>query len=63
MNAETLDFIPPRQEEMSPMLEKLLLAIPVFNEAQYVCDVLAKAKRHCADILVIDDGSSDHTPD
>ena len=45
------------------MLEKLLLAIPVFNEAKYVCDVLAMAKRHCREILVIDDGSTDRTPE
>lgn len=61
MNAEMLDSISPHQEETSPMLEKFLLAIPVFNEAQYVRGVLRKARRYCREILVIDDGSSDAT--
>ena len=45
------------------MHEKMLLAIPVFNEAKYVCGVLAEARRYCREILVIDDGSSDETPE
>ena len=43
------------------MVEKLLLAIPVFNEVQYVRGVLAEARRYCREILVIDDGSADGT--
>lgn len=42
---------------------KHLLAIPVFNEEQYLLDVLAKAGRYSRDILVIDDGSTDRTPE
>ena len=40
-----------------------LLAIPVFNEAQYVEDVLAEVRRYSRNILVVDDGSTDSTPD
>jgi glycosyltransferase involved in cell wall biosynthesis len=38
-----------------------LLAIPIFNEAKYLQGVLAKVRSHIADILVIDDGSTDET--
>jgi dolichol-phosphate mannosyltransferase len=41
---------------------RILLGIPVFNEAKYVADVLGEVRRHADDILVIDDGSTDDTP-
>jgi len=44
------------------MLERVLVAIPVFNEEQYVVGVLNEVKRYCRDILVVDDGSTDGTP-
>jgi len=40
-----------------------LVAIPVFNEESYVEGVLAEVRRFCRDILVIDDGSTDGTPE
>lgn len=40
-----------------------LLAIPVFNEERYVEAVLESARRFSAHILVIDDGSTDATPE
>jgi glycosyltransferase involved in cell wall biosynthesis len=40
---------------------RIMIAIPVFNEAKYVGRVLDKVKRFNADILVIDDGSTDGT--
>lgn len=40
-----------------------LLAIPVFNEQRYVEAVLKSARRFSSHILVIDDGSTDATPD
>ena len=43
---------------------RLLIAIPIYNEQKYVQPVLAKIRQfHNGDILVIDDGSSDATPD
>ena len=39
-----------------------LVAIPVYNEEQYVDDVLREVRKHTADVLVIDDGSTDATP-
>ena len=41
---------------------RILLAIPVFNEAKYIESVLSKATTFARDILVIDDGSTDDTP-
>jgi glycosyltransferase involved in cell wall biosynthesis len=40
---------------------RLLIAIPVFNERQYVCRVLDKIRHYARDILCIDDGSTDGT--
>jgi len=39
----------------------LLIVMPVFNEQSTVGRVLDKVKRYCADILVVDDGSTDGT--
>ena len=40
---------------------RCLTAIPVYNEAKHVCDVLCEVRKHSADILVVDDGSTDGT--
>ncbi|MBA4062882.1 MAG: glycosyltransferase family 2 protein [Isosphaera sp.] len=40
---------------------RTLLAIPVYNEARHVRDVLAAARRYSPDILVVNDGSTDGT--
>lgn len=42
---------------------RILIAVPVFNEQQYVEDVLARIRRLADDVLVVDDGSTDATPD
>ncbi|HSI34772.1 MAG: glycosyltransferase family 2 protein [Phycisphaerae bacterium] len=42
---------------------RLLIAIPVYNERKYVRHVLARVKAFHADVLVIDDGSTDGTGD
>ncbi|MEE2972695.1 MAG: glycosyltransferase family 2 protein [Planctomycetota bacterium] len=41
---------------------RVLLAIPVYNEAKYVHSVLTEVRRRIDDVLVIDDGSTDETP-
>ncbi|EQD69075.1 dolichyl-phosphate mannose synthase, partial [mine drainage metagenome] len=42
---------------------KTLIAIPIFNEERYLRKVLSEIRQHTnADILVIDDGSTDSTP-
>jgi glycosyltransferase involved in cell wall biosynthesis len=38
-----------------------LTAIPVYNEARHVADVLARTRRYSPDILVVNDGSTDGT--
>jgi dolichol-phosphate mannosyltransferase len=40
---------------------RVLVAIPIFNEKQYVQRVLCKVAHFASDILVIDDGSTDGT--
>jgi glycosyltransferase involved in cell wall biosynthesis len=40
-----------------------LTAIPVYNEARHLATVLTEVRRYCPEILVIDDGSTDATPD
>ena len=40
-----------------------LVAIPVFNEQRYLDRVLEEVKRHSRRILVVDDGSTDRTPE
>jgi dolichol-phosphate mannosyltransferase len=40
---------------------RILTAIPVYNEAKHVRDVLAEVRRYCTDILVVNDGSTDGT--
>ncbi len=41
---------------------RVLIGIPVFNEAKYVAAVLQEVRRYASDILVVDDGSTDATP-
>ena len=42
---------------------RVLTAIPVYNEEANLEPVLAEVLRHASDILVVDDGSTDRTPD
>ncbi|MGO9597005.1 MAG: glycosyltransferase family 2 protein [Isosphaeraceae bacterium] len=41
---------------------RVLTAIPVYNEEKYLEDVVREVRRFAADILVVDDGSTDRTP-
>jgi glycosyltransferase involved in cell wall biosynthesis len=41
---------------------RVLTAIPVYNEAAHVQSVLDEVRKYSADILVVNDGSSDDTP-
>ena len=42
---------------------RILTAIPVYNEEAHLEPVLAEVLRFADDILVVDDGSTDRTPD
>ena len=44
------------------MAPKVVTALPVFNEAHHVSPVLDEVLKYCDDVVVIDDGSSDETP-
>jgi glycosyltransferase involved in cell wall biosynthesis len=41
---------------------RCLTALPIYNEARHIPDVLEEVRRYSSDILVVDDGSSDETP-
>jgi len=41
---------------------RILLGIPVYDEAEHVDRVLEEVRRYARDVLVIDDGSTDATP-
>lgn len=41
---------------------RCLTALPVYNEARHIPDVLSEVGRFSADVLVVDDGSTDDTP-
>jgi len=41
---------------------RTLIAIPVYNEEQYVGRVLEEVLRYTHDVLILDDGSTDRTP-
>jgi glycosyltransferase involved in cell wall biosynthesis len=41
---------------------RILVAIPVYNEEQYIDRVLPRVLEHTDEVLVVDDGSSDSTP-
>ena len=43
-------------------MPRVLLAIPVFNEAKSIDRVLSAVKPYVQDILMVDDGSTDDTP-
>jgi dolichol-phosphate mannosyltransferase len=42
---------------------RVLTAIPVYNEEAHLEPVLSEVLRHAGDVLVVDDGSTDRTPD
>jgi glycosyltransferase involved in cell wall biosynthesis len=41
---------------------RCLTALPVYNEARHIPEVLAEVRRYSQDVLVVNDGSSDDTP-
>ena len=43
------------------MPNRILTAVPVYNEAKHVREVLAQIHRYSSDILVVNDGSTDGT--
>lgn len=45
------------------MTPRFLTALPVYNEQSHLAEVLATVRRFAQDILVVDDGSTDATPE
>ncbi len=44
-------------------MKKILTALPVYNEESHLQAVLPEVRKYAQDILVVDDGSSDATPE
>ncbi len=40
---------------------KVIAAIPAHNVSQFIADVVSKANKHVAEVVVVDDGSTDDT--
>ena len=51
----------PNRNDNAPRPARFLTALPVFNEVQHVSDVLDRVVQNAADVLVVDDGSTDGT--
>ncbi len=45
------------------MTPRYLTALPVYNEQSHLSEVLATVRKYAQDILVVDDGSTDATPE
>ncbi len=46
-----------------PTKLKLIAVIPCFNEQQFIGDIVTRAKKYVDQVIVIDDGSTDNTPE
>lgn len=44
-------------------MDRFLTALPVFNEETHIHSVLKEVRKYSQDLLVVDDGSTDHTPE
>ena len=45
------------------MTERFLTALPVYNEETHIQSVLKEVRQYSGDLLVVDDGSTDRTPE
>ncbi len=45
------------------MTPRILTALPVYNEESHLLEVLPEVQRYSTDVLVVDDGSKDKTPE
>lgn len=41
--------------------ERFCVIVPAFHEEKHIAPVVAGIRRHCADVIVVDDGSADET--
>ena len=50
-----------RKIMVKPPRQKILAAMPAYNEESYIGSIVLKTKKYVDDVLVIDDGSTDQT--
>ncbi|MFC7140573.1 glycosyltransferase family 2 protein [Halosimplex aquaticum] len=60
---ETGVQVDPVTERTAKLSGETVVGIPAYNEAQSIADVVYEARRHADSVLVVDDGSSDETPE
>jgi len=53
----------PLPENHSTLPFRLLTALPVYNEEAHLLEVLPEVQKYSQDVLVVDDGSKDRTPE
>ncbi len=61
LNKQGNEFPPCETFQMKPY--RLLTALPIYNEAKHVEEVLREVTQHTGELLLVDDGSSDETPE
>ena len=44
-----------------PSQPRILVAIPAYNEERYIGSIVLKARQYADEVIVVDDGSKDHT--
>jgi glycosyltransferase involved in cell wall biosynthesis len=63
MGVDSLSNDPPCSSGSgSAVNRRYLTALPVYNEARHIPEVLSEVRRYSQDVLVVNDGSSDDTP-
>ena len=59
--AEVRDASAANSATSNAIAANTVVVIPALNEERAIRDVVVQALKHCAQVIVVDDGSSDHT--
>jgi glycosyltransferase involved in cell wall biosynthesis len=54
-------FTVDEDESFEPQAPRLVVIVPAYNEERFIGSVVVKARRYAKSVIVVDDGSSDHT--
>jgi glycosyltransferase involved in cell wall biosynthesis len=60
---ESSDYVVMARTDLNREAGGVLVAVPAYNEASSIESVVRRAKEHADDVMVIDDGSNDDTPE
>jgi glycosyltransferase involved in cell wall biosynthesis len=53
--------VPQPKKSVKRERPKRIVAIPCLNEAQFISDIVTRARRYVDEVIVVDDGSTDNT--